>query len=371
MGKDYYSTLGVSRNASKEDIKKAYKNLVKQHHPDLNPNAKNTEKIKEINEAYSVLSEDTKRANYDRFGSDAERFSGGFRGFGGMDGGGFDDINDIFESFFEGFGFGGRQKRRRQRGADLNYSLGISFKESFFGVEKKVKIARRERCSKCDGTGAKDGELGVCPSCKGSGMQQRTLRTPFGVVSQSTTCSKCHGSGQAAEDICEECDGVGKIKKTRDISIKVPAGIRDGMTLKLYGEGEPGINGPNGDLFVEVNVEPDKVFEREDNNIIVNMPVSFAQAALGDDIEVPTISGKAKVKIPPGTQSHTLFRLKGKGFPYLDGYGHGDEHIRIIIYTPTKLSKKEKELLEELKRLPPSSTANPSFFSKMKEAFRE
>ena len=356
---DYYKTLGVSKNASKEEIKKAYKKLAKKYHPDLNKNdSKSAEKFKEINEAYSALSDETKRSNYDRFGSaGAQQHSHGFEGFQSRD---FGDISDIFESVF---GFGGQRSRNvRRKGQSLKVELELSFKESVFGTEKKIKVTRSELCDSCSGLGGK-GEIN-CSTCKGTGQIRKSIRTPFGMFAQTATCSSCHGDGKTVKHTCKECKGQGKVRNTSSISVKVPPGISDGQTLRLTGEGEAGHNGgPAGDLFVEIYV-------RKDDNIHLDYPISFSQAALGDTVQVPTIRGKVKMKIPSGTQSGTLMKLKGEGVENVNGYGIGDQYVRICVKTPTKLNAKMKKLMKDFaKENKEKLKIEKGFFEKLKDGF--
>jgi molecular chaperone DnaJ len=341
---DYYEILGVSKNASKEEIKKAYKNLAKKYHPDLNkdnPNA--TAKFKEINEAYSALSDDNKRSNYDRFGS-TESGQGYSHGFEGFQQGGF---SDIFESFFGGsFGGSGGQRRRR-RGQDLKAELDISFNEACFGTEKKIKVSRLENCESCEGIGGK-GEKS-CTTCQGSGQVRKSYRTPFGVVAQSGVCSQCGGFGKIVETSCDDCSGHGRVKNSRTITVKVPKGVSDGVTLRLTGEGEAGEpHAPSGDLYVEIYVKPHEVFERKGDDIYLDYPVSFSQAALGDKVKIPTIRDKVSMKIPSGIQSGTILRLRDEGVDNVNGRGTGDQLVRIHVKTPSKVNSKMKKLFKDL-----------------------
>jgi molecular chaperone DnaJ len=366
MAKDYYNLLGVSKSSSKEEIKKAYKKLAKKYHPDINKESGAAENFKEVNEAFSVLGDDNKRSNYDRFGS-AEAFQQG--GFGNFN---FEDAFDIFNSFFGGNPFSTRGNYQK-RGADLEYTLDITFEEAAFGTEKKVEVTKNDPCSACRGTGAEKGELEKCPTCNGSGMEKKVFRTPFGMMSQSTTCTGCNGQGRTAKKECGECHGAGIEKKKKILSVKIPAGIDNGSTLKLSNEGEAGLRGaPQGDLYMEIHIKPHNLFERHGNDIYLEYPISYSQAALGTEVKVPTLHGDIKMKIPPGTQSHTVFRLNGKGIAYLDGYGNGDQHVRVIVKTPEKLTKNQKECLkkyakdeQELKPI----KKEKNFFQKVKEAF--
>ncbi|PIN77269.1 molecular chaperone DnaJ [Candidatus Woesearchaeota archaeon CG10_big_fil_rev_8_21_14_0_10_34_12] len=368
MAKDYYESLGVSKSASKEEIKKAYKKLAKQHHPDLNKESNAAEKFKEINEAYSVLGDDQKRSNYDRFGS-AEAFQqGGF----GQQGFNFEDAFDIFNSFFGGNPFSSRQRHSR-RGADIEAELEISFEESASGIEKKVEINKHVKCKACKGTGAKDAKLQTCSNCKGSGTEQKIFRTPFGVVSQTTTCSECQGQGNIPKENCSKCHGCGVVKEKKQLTVTIPAGVETGSTLRLTNEGEAGEKGGHsGNLYIILKVKPHELFERQGDNIYLEFPITFSQAALGAEVKVPTLEGDVKMKIPAGTESHTLFKLNGKGFQSLNGYGKGDQIVRIIVKTPNKLSKEQKELFNKLSKedfeLKPEKKEK-TFFEKVKDAF--
>lgn len=348
--KDYYEILGVSKNATKEEIKRAYKKLAMKYHPDVSKEKDAAERFKEISEAYAVLSDDEKRKQYDTFGFDAFRQAYSqediFRGF---------DFEDIFGDLFGGGSifdmfFGGSRRPRRRIGANLRYDLEIEFEEAAFGAEKKIEVERHEKCKACDGTGAKGKDMVTCPDCHGSGVFRKTQRTPFGMFSQTTTCSTCQGEGEVMEEACPECRGRGTFTKKRKITVKIPKGVDTGSTLRLSGEGEAVQNGPNGDLFVVLHVKPHKFFQRDEDDVYFELPISFSQAALGDEIEVPTLKGKAKLKIPAGTQSETVFRLKGEGIQNVNGQGKGDQYIKVKVNTPSKLNKKEKDLFKELSK---------------------
>lgn len=367
--RDYYEVLGVSREASADEIKKAYRKLARQYHPDANPGDSNAEEhFKEVAEAYEVLSDPEKRENYNRFGH-AGANGQGFGGFGGFnaDFGGFGDIFDMF------FGGGGRQRRGPEKGADLRVDVEISFKESAFGVEKDIKVPRSEECGTCGGTGAAPGTSAKsCPACNGTGQLQFAQSTPFGRIIQNKTCDRCRGAGKIIEKPCATCHGAGQVRRSRNIHVKIPAGVDSGTRLRVTGEGESGLRGgPRGDLYVYIYVKPHKIFFREGNDVICEVPLSFSQAALGDEIEVPTLDGAAKLKIPESTQHGTVFRLRGKGIPDVHGYGRGDQHVRVKVVTPSKLTDKQKEALREFARscgeMP--SEVEKGFFDKVKDAF--
>ncbi|MBW2991874.1 molecular chaperone DnaJ [Candidatus Woesearchaeota archaeon] len=350
--KDYYEILGVSKDATKEEIKKAYKRLAKQYHPDINKEEGAAEKFKEINEAVSVLADDEKRANYDRFGT--ADVSGGF---GGADFSGFDfsdffssGFDDLFESFFGG---GRRRRGGPSRGSDLRYDLEISLEDCAFGAEKHIVIPRMARCDRCEGSGAQSSsDVKTCDLCHGSGVERRVQRTPFGLFQQTTTCSKCRGEGKTVKNPCPVCDGEGRIQKNTKIEIEIPKGADEGTKLRVRGEGEAGEKGgPSGDLYVVLHVKEHDIFERDGNDISVEIPISFSQACLGTEIQVPTLEGKAKLKIPAGTATDTVFRMKGKGIPSLRSYGTGSENVKVVVQVPKKLTKKQKELLKEFDKL--------------------
>ena len=352
--RDYYEVLGVSREASADEIKSAYRKLAKQYHPDVNKHDNEAEaKFKEASEAYEVLSNSEKRSQYDRFGHAAgQQGFGGGAGFGGTGFGGFEDI---FESFFGG-GFGGSSSRRRnapQQGANLRYDLRITFEEAAFGVKKDINISRTENCSHCQGTGAKDGtEMETCPECHGSGQVRSVQQTLLGRVQTTHTCPTCHGTGKKIKIRCGFCAGTGKEQKRRSITVKIPAGISTGQQIPLRGEGEAGINGgPAGDLFIRVTVDAHKFFKRDGYDLILEVPISLTQAALGVELEAPLLKGKAKYTVPEGTQSGAVLRLKGKGIQHLNSSRFGDLYIKLKVEVPVKLSKKQKQLLEEFEKL--------------------
>jgi molecular chaperone DnaJ len=353
--RDYYEVLGVSRGATEEEIKKAFRKLAFQYHPDRNRDDGAAEKFKEVNEAYEVLSDADKRAAYDRFGhGGAESFFG--RGFEGFDFGGF---GDIFDAFFGGAGTATRQAP--QRGADLRYRVSISFEEAALGCEKEINIARSEFCANCHGTGSRPGsQPSRCPSCDGTGRVRRVQRSLFGQFINTAVCSQCHGEGRIITDPCPECKGSGIQKCKRRIAVKVPAGVDDGNGIRLSGEGEVGGRGGSpGDLYVMLSVASHKFFTRDGNDVIYELPVNFAQAALGAELEVPTLYGKSQLKIPAGSQSGEVFRLKGMGILHLHRGGRGDQMVRLVVVTPESLTKEQRRLFEELaKSLTPAKRAD-------------
>ncbi|MFP4524338.1 MAG: molecular chaperone DnaJ [Candidatus Woesearchaeota archaeon] len=355
--KDYYEILGVSKDASKEDIKKAYKRLAKKYHPDLNKdNPEAEQKFKEVNEAASVLGDEKKRQQYDQFGSAAFKNGGqggpgGFSGFdfSGFQGGGF-DFEDIFDAFFGGGGggpFGGRRRRQEeQRGSDLRYDMTITLEEAAEGVEKEVKVRKRVPCKECGGAGGSGVE--TCGTCHGNGVVRQTKRTPFGVFATTGPCPTCGGAGKTFREPCQACDATGVQTDTVTIKVDIPAGVDDGMRLRVPGEGDAGLKGaPAGDLYVFISVEEHEYFERDGDDLKLEVPISFVQAALGDDIEVPTLQGRASLKIPAGTETGTTFRLRSKGMPRLRGGGFGDQLVTVRVEVPKRLSSKQKRALEE------------------------
>ncbi|MEL7567952.1 MAG: molecular chaperone DnaJ [Dehalobacterium sp.] len=372
--RDYYEVLGVSRTAADDEIKKAYKKLAKQYHPDLNPDSRSAEeKFKEINEAYEVLSDREKRARYDQFGHAGA--SSDFGGFGGQgDFGGFGDIFDMFFGGGGGFGGGGSHRPTAQRGADLRLDLTITFEEAAFGVEKDVEIPRMENCEVCAGSGAEPGtQPKTCNVCGGSGKVRSAQSTPFGQFQTVKTCHRCHGAGTIIEKVCLHCGGTGRVRKERKIHVKIPAGVDNGSRLRIAHEGEAGtLGGPSGDLYVYLTVRPHKTFKRENDDVICEFPLSFVQAALGCEVEVPTLDGKIKLTIPEGTQTGTSFRLRGRGITKLRGYGRGDHHVKVRIVTPTNLSEEQKRILQEFGAKSPSdqqSEKGKGFFNKVRDAF--
>ncbi|PKM83546.1 MAG: molecular chaperone DnaJ [Firmicutes bacterium HGW-Firmicutes-13] len=371
--RDYYEILGVDRNASPEEIKKAYRKLARKYHPDVNSGDENaSNKFKEVKEAYDVLSDPQKRSHFDQFGHAEEHAFNGFGG-GGSDFG-FGNFEDIFESFFGG-GFSPRHRSGGpQRGSDLRYDLEISFEEAAFGKEITIEVPRMETCSKCKGSGAEPGTSPeTCSECKGSGEIRYTQNTAFGRFINVKTCIKCGGTGKTIAHPCSACHSQGRVRKTKKIEVKIPAGVEHGTRLRVSGEGESGLKGgPSGDLYVIINVRPHPFFQRRGEHIYCEVPISFVKAALGAEITVNTLDGKAKLKIPEGTQSGTFFRLKGKGIPRLRGVGRGDQHVKIIVEVPQKLTSRQKEILKQFAQ---ESGEDLSFleqkgiFGKFKDAF--
>lgn len=372
---DYYDILGVPRGASEDEIKKAYRRLARKYHPDVNHEPGAEEKFKEINEAYRILSDPEQKAKYDQFGHAAFENGGmgqgGFGGFDGFGGFGFDDLGDIFSSFFGGTS---RASNRPQRGSDLRYEMTIEFEEAAFGIEKTIEIPRTEICPHCHGNQAEPGTpIKTCPDCNGTGQQRLVQQTPFGQIQTSRTCSRCQGQGKTFEKPCTECQGQGRVRKMRRINVKIPAGIDDGQIVRLSGQGEAGTRGgPAGDLQIIVRVKPHKIFKRQGNNVICEVPITFVQAALGDEIEVPTLEGSVKMKVAEGTQSGKIFRLRGKGIQDVRGYGRGDQLVQIKVVTPTKLTSRQKELLRQFasERGESHPEESKSFFEKVKDAFK-
>ena len=349
--RDYYEVLGLTKGASEEEIKSAYRKLAMKYHPDKNPGDKEAEeKFKEINEAFSVLSDPDQKSKYDRFGHAGVDPSAGFGG-AGFDGfGGFEDIfGDFFGSMFGG---GGQRKRGPRKGNDLRARITISFEEAAFGCKKEIKLNKYVKCSTCDGTGATPGtSKHQCPNCGGTGQVYTTQRTAFGQMQNVSTCPECHGTGEIIDTPCPDCQGTGKVKKQVTVNIDVPAGIDNGNSLNIRGEGEPGdLGGPNGDLYIVVSVKPHKLFTREGNDLKLEIPIGFDQAALGDTVTVPTLEGKVSYKIPPGTQPGTKFRLKGKGVPSLRTGRKGDLYITVNLEVPTKLNGSQKKAIEAMSK---------------------
>ena len=376
--RDFYEVLGVSRGASDDEIKKAYRKMAMKYHPDKNPGDKQAEdKFKEVNEAYSILSDADKRNKYDRFGHagvdpNAGFGGGGFGGFGGS--GGFEDIFDIFGGMFGGGGATQRRRNGPMKGRDLQYAITISFEEAAFGAKKQIQVNKFVTCHSCDGTGSEKGtNKKACEKCHGTGEQRTVKNTPFGTFQSSTPCDECNGTGEVNEHPCKECNGSGKVRKTVTIAVEIPAGVDNDSVISIRGQGEPGTNGgPSGDLYVVVTVTPHKMFKRNGIDLILEMPISFTQLALGDDIIVPTLSEKISYKIPPGTQPDTVFRIKGKGIKSVRTGKPGDLYIKVELEIPTKLTKEQKKKIKELGTVlgQESYSKKSKFAETMKELFK-
>lgn len=340
--RDYYEVLGVEKNASEAEIKKAYRKLAQKFHPDRNPGNKQAEeRFKEISEAYQLLSDSEKRAQYDRFGHMGQQFTG-------FEGGGFRHADDIFDFFFGGDVFGRTRERRQPaavHGNDLRYDLRIILGEAAAGTEKRIKVPRLDTCGECGGSGAKSGtSRKTCGACGGTGQ----LRQSQGFFSISRSCHVCRGEGSILENPCRRCGGDGRVRVDRELEVKIPPGVETGSRLKLRGEGEAGVRGGSrGDLYVVIEVTPHPIFERQGNDIVCEVPISFPQAALGAVIEVPTLNGRAKIKVVPGTQSGKIYRLRDHGIPSIHSYGRGDQLVRVIVETPVQLNARQRTLLEE------------------------
>ena len=386
--RDLYEVLGVSKDASDADIKRAYRKLSKQYHPDINKEAGAEEKFKEIAEAYEILSDSQKRAAYDQYGHASydpnSGFSGGgfggFEGFGGFGGQGFSGsytggFEDIFDTFFGGGG--GRRGNRAnmpRQGADLQYVMDLTFEEAIFGKEEVIHYHRNAECETCHGTGAKPGTDPVtCSKCHGAGVINVERATPFGRMMSQTTCDVCGGTGQEIKEKCETCHGHKHVEETHKVKVNVPAGVENGNQMPLRGQGEAGVNGgPYGDLYVIFRVGKSDTFEREGADIFYELPINFAQAALGDEVDVPTVHGKVKLKVPAGTQSGTVLRLRGKGAPRLRGGGMGDQHVTVRVVTPKHLTDKQREAMQIFgKEAGTHVESEGNFFNKVKDAFKD
>ncbi len=371
--RDYYEVLGVNRDASEDEIKKAYRKLAMKYHPDRNPdNPKAEEHFKEAKEAYEMLSDSQKRAAYDQFGhAGVDPSAGAGAGFGGAGMGGFADaFSDIFGDIFGGGGRGGRSNVFR--GADLRYNLEISLEDAARGTETKIRIPTMAECDSCHGSGARKGsEPKTCPTCGGHGQ----VRMQQGFFSIQQTCPKCHGTGRYIADPCPSCHGAGRVKQHKTLSVKIPAGIDEGDRIRLSGEGEPGVNGgPPGDLYVQIHLREHTVFQRDHDDLHCEMPISFTTAALGGEIEIPTLDGVARIKIPPETQSGRVFRLRGKGIKGVRSVAHGDLMCHVVLETPVNLTERQKELLKEFEAISQANSArhNPrakSWMDRVKEFF--
>jgi molecular chaperone DnaJ len=343
--RDYYEILGVSRNASNDEIRASFRKLARQYHPDVNKDGDAEEKFKEVNEAYGVLSDPEKRARYDRFGKEGVGNMGGFRDYTV-------DFNDIFEEIFGGFGFstGRRSRNSPRRGRDLQMQVMLTFEEAVFGVEKEIEFQREEICSRCSGSGAEPGTSPVrCTTCNGQGEVRQVRQTFLGQMVQTTTCPTCNGRGETISSPCKTCQATGLERKTVKKKVQIPAGVDGGTQIRLAGEGGPGVNGgPNGSLFLMLDVRPHQFFKRRENDIILNLDINIAQAALGAEVEVPTLDGNEKLKIPSGTQPGKVFSIKNKGVPHLRRNGRGDQLVIVNVAVPTKLTKEQRELFEKL-----------------------
>jgi molecular chaperone DnaJ len=369
---DYYSVLGLQKGASIEEVKKAYKLMAKKYHPDVSQERDAEKKFKEVVEAYQVLSDPEKKQNYDNYGDAYKNFQGYQQGFGhGMD----FDFEDIF-NHFSGFDFGemgfgdvfGNRRAKKDVGQNIKLNLTISFEEAAFGVEKKISYERITSCENCNSTGAEHQNLETCDQCNGSGREIRQQRTPFGIFQSQSTCRKCSGKGKIPEKICSHCNGQGVVQKTDDLKIKIPAGINTGNHLRLKEKGHSGKDGV-GDLYVVIFVETHEIFKRDEADVYAEIPISFVEATLGATVEVPTLKGKADLKIPAGTQTGTIFRLKNKGIKIINSNSFGDEYIKVILETPKKLSKKQKELLELLKKEDVLKKKRKNIFKKIIDNF--
>lgn len=347
--RDFYEVLGVSKGASDDEIKKAYRREAKKYHPDLHPGDKTAEaKFKEVNEAYEVLSDSEKKSRYDQFGHAG--VDPNFAGQGGF--GGFDDFGDIFSNIFGGGfgGFGGGARRNTAvRGADIRQIIDITFEEAAFGCKKNITVNKQENCPTCNGTGAKPGTSPVtCKRCNGSGQVRTQTRTPLGYMTNIGTCPECRGEGKIITDPCKDCRGQGKVRKQKTIEIDIPQGINHGQTMQLSGQGEPGSRGgAPGDLLITIRIKPHKIFRREDFDVYIDIPITFVQAALGATIRVPTLDGIVEYDIPEGTQTGTVFKLRGKGVPYIRGKNRGDQYVSVEVEVPKNISSKQRELLKE------------------------
>ena len=373
--RDFYEVLGVKKGASEDELKKAYRKLAKENHPDLHPGDKECEaRFKEINEAYEVLSDPDKRAKYDQFGHaafDPSQGFGGGGGFGGFEGfGGFGDIfSDIFGGGFGFGGGGGRNPNAPRKGDNLRATVNIKFEEAAFGVKKDVFVSKIEQCPDCKGTGCAEGTTAeVCPDCKGTGTFMSTKRTPFGMVQSSEQCPKCRGRGKIIHSPCKTCRGMGSVRRQHKVSVSIPAGIDDGQTISLKGQGNAGLNGgPAGDLLITVLVQPHARFERDGASILLDQEISFSQAALGAEVEVLTLDGKVKLNIPEGTQSGTTFRLKGKGVPFLRNGGRGDQFVTVNVAVPRSMTSTQKNALHRYAETMGETVEQKNIFGKHKK----
>ncbi len=368
--RDYYEVLGVSRSADAQELKKAYRKLAMEYHPDRNPSEDAATKFKEINQAYEVLSDDQKRQAYDRFGhAGVDGQGGGFDGFQGFEGG----FGDIFDAFFGGGQRGGRRRRGPARGADLRFNLRLTFEEAIFGVEKEIEFQRQERCTRCSGKGAEPGtELATCPDCNGAGEIRRSQQSIFGQFVNVAPCGRCSGEGRIVPNPCEDCRGTGRLRAPRKIAVKVPAGVDDGSQIRLAGEGEAGARGGEpGNLYVVLSVADHEKFQRVEDHIVLELPVNVAQAALGAELSIPTLDGDMTFEVPAGTQSGEDFVIRGKGVPHLRGAGRGDMVVRVTVVVPESLTDDQRELLEKLAETmgtPTLPRRSKGFFERIRDA---
>ena len=371
--RDYYEVLGVSKTATEDELKKAYRKLAKENHPDLHPGDKACEaRFKEINEAYEILSDSDKRAKYDQFGHAAfdpsQGYGGGFGGFGDFGGfSGFGGFGDIFGDIF-GFGGGGKSSNAPRKGDNIRASVNVKFEEAAFGTVKEIFIGRVEQCADCKGSGCAEGTTPeVCKECTGTGTVRTTQRTPFGAMQSTSPCPKCNGRGKIIRTPCKTCRGVGSVRRQIKEEVKIPAGIDDGQTISLRGQGNAGKNGGSaGDLLITVMVQPDETFRREGVDVFCEAPITFAQATLGATLEIPTIDGKVKYDLPEGTQTGSVFRLRGKGIPVLNGRGRGDQYVTVNVETPRNLTREQKEALRTF-----SDMLGESNYEKRKSFFKK
>ncbi len=373
--RDYYEVLGLDRSATDDQIKKAYRQLAKKYHPDLNPGDKQAEEnFKEVNEAYAVLSDNDKKSKYDQFGHAGVDPNFGAGGYGGGFNVDFGDLGDIFSSFFGGGGGRRANPNAPRQGSDAEINLVISFEEAAFGCEKEVAVTRIESCSTCHGSGAKEGtQPATCSVCHGTGQVSVQQRTPFGIMQSQRTCDRCGGRGKIIEHPCKTCNGKGKIRRTTKQTIKVPAGIDDGQTFIIRGGGNAGENGgPSGDLRVDVSVRPHPIFERRGYDVWCDFPVTFTQAALGDEIVVPTLDGNVKYNIPEGIQPGDIFKLRGKGVTRVHSTMRGDQYVKVVLEVPKNLSSKQKQILKDFETSTTDGNykSRKSFFEKVKSAFK-
>ena len=370
--RDYYEVLGIDKSASADEIKKSYRRLAKKYHPDINKEPGAEERFKEINEAYEILSDPNKKSTYDQYGFAGLENGGGFSGFGDM--GGFSGFGDIFESFmgggFSNFGFNSSRRSNSPMQGDNRYSeLTIDFLDAVHGVDKTISVTYDKTCTHCNGSGAKSpSDIRSCPNCKGTGRVAKQVRTPFGIMQQVVECPECHGSGKQITNKCPHCNGNGYNRETEKVDVSIPAGISDSQQIRISGYGERGVNGgPNGDLYIQINVRSHKYFTREGTNIFVTVPISSVDATLGCTIDVPTCYGDVELEIPAGTQPNKKFRLKGQGVKNLRNDSRGDQYVEIKVEIPTKLTKEEKELYSKLSN---KAAKKESVFEKFKRSFK-